>query len=504
MKKKSVVTKFLSRRILLLIQLVVSIVFLGYIYYLNMFPMKYYLILVGIIALLWFFMSFFIKCGIRKKKKKNKYGILVFSKLLSLALSITLIFVSVMAFKGNSFLSSISGSLIQIRVISLYVKKDSKYKKIADIQDKLKTMKVGIASEKGTKNINTAIAEMEGVVGEEFKTKDYKDYSALGEAILKDKVDIAVVDNSYSALLEASHEGLDDELRSLYQVEIEERIQSVTQTTNVTEKPFIVYLTGIDTYGTVSAISRADVNLAVCVSPKQKQILMVSIPRDTQVNLHKNGKMDKLTHSAMYGIDETISTIEDFLDLKVNYYAKTNFSGITNIIDALGGVTIDSPYAFKTLHGNYQIVKGKNEMDGNKALCFVRERHALPNGDFDRGRNQQRLLKAMISKAISPKIITNYSQILQAIEGCFETNMTSDEIKSLIYMQLDDMAKWETFNVQLSGDSKISYKTYSMKGKKCYTMVPSKKSVEGIKKTIDKIENGERIEEKDIKGLQGV
>lgn len=504
MKKKSVVTKFLSRRILLLIQLIVSIIFLGYIYYLNMFPMKYYLILVGIIALLWLFISFFIKCGIRKKKKKNKYGLLVFSKLLSLALSITLIFVSVMAFKGNSFLSSISGSLIQTRVISLYVKKDSKYKKITDIQDKLKTMKVGVASEKGTKNINTAIAEMESVTGEEFKTKDYKDYSALGEAILKGKVDIAVVDNSYSALLEASHEGLDDELRSLYQVEIEERIQSVTQTTNVTEKPFIVYLTGIDTYGTVSAISRADVNLAVCVSPKQKQILMVSIPRDTQVNLHKNGKMDKLTHSAMYGIDETISTIEDFLDLKVNYYAKTNFSGITNIIDALGGVTIDSPYAFKTLHGNYQIVKGKNEMDGNKALCFVRERHALPNGDFDRGRNQQRLLKAMISKAISPKIITNYSQILQAIEGCFETNMTSDEIKSLIYMQLDDMAKWETFNVQLSGDSKISYKTYSMKGKKCYTMIPSKNSLNGIKKAIDKIENGERIEEKDIKGLQGV
>ena len=504
MKKKSVVAKLLSRRILLLIQLIVSIVFLGYIYYLKMFPMKYYLILVGIVVLLWLFMSFFIKRGIKKKRKENKYGLLIFSKLLSLALSAVLIFVSVMAFKGNNFLANISGSLTQTRVISLYVKKESKYKNLSDIQEDLKTMKVGIASEKGTKNINTAIAEIEANTSEDLKTKDYKDYSALGDAIMNNKVDVAIVDNSYTALLEANHEGMDDELRSLYQVEIEERIQSVTQTTNVTEKPFIVYLTGIDTYGTVSAISRADVNLAVCVSPKQKQILMVSIPRDTQITLHKNGKMDKLTHSAMYGIDETISTIEDFLDLKVNYYAKTNFSGITNIIDALGGVTIDSPYAFKTLHGNYQIVKGKNEMDGNKALCFVRERHALPNGDFDRGRNQQRLLKAMLSKAMSPKIITNYSQILQAVEGCFETNMTSDEIKSLIHMQLDDMAKWETFNVQLSGDSKISYKTYSMKGKKSYTMVPSKKSLNGIKKAIDKIENGERIKEKDIKGLQGV
>ena len=201
--------------------------------------MKYYLILVGIIALLWFFMSFFIKYGIKKKKKENKYGMLIFSKLLSLVLSISLIIVSVMAFKGNSFLSNITGSLTQTRVISLYVKKESKYKKLSDIQKDLKKMKVGIASEKGTKNINTAIAEMEDATGEEFKTKDYKDYSALGDAIDAGKIDVAVVDNSYSALLEANHEGMDDGLRSLYQVEIEEQVQSVTQKTDVTEKPFI-------------------------------------------------------------------------------------------------------------------------------------------------------------------------------------------------------------------------------------------------------------------------
>ena len=167
-------------------------------------------------------------------------------------------------------------------------------------------------------------------------------------------------------------------------------MNSVTQETNVTKNPFIVYMTGIDTYGTVSAISRADVNLAVCVSPIQKQILIVSIPRDTQVNLHKNGKMDKLTHTGIYGVEETISTIEDFLDLDVNYYARTNFSGITNIIDALGGVTVDSDYEFTTRHGNYHIVKGENELDGDKGLCFVRERYNLPNGDYDRGRNNFR------------------------------------------------------------------------------------------------------------------
>ena len=142
-------------------------------------------------------------------------------------------------------------------------------------------------------------------------------------------------------------------------------------------------------------------------------------------------------------------------------------------------------------------------MDGDKALCFVRERYALPSGDFDRGRNQQRLLKAMINKAVSPKIITNYSNILQAVEGCFETNMSSEDIKSLVQTQLDDMSKWKMYNVQLTGDPEISSKTYSMKGKNCYTMKPNKKSLNGIINVINKIEDGRRITDQDVKGLQG-
>ena len=147
--------------------------------------------------------------------------------------------------------------------------------------------------------------------------------------------------------------------------------------------------------------------------------------------------------------------------MQINYYARTNFSGITNIIDALGGITVESDYSFETLHGNYQIKKGKNEMDGDMALCFVRERYALPNGDFDRGKNQQKVLKAMMDKAMSPKIITNFNNILSAIEGSFETDMSSDDIKSLINMQLDDMANWDIFNVQITGKDSQSYNTYS-------------------------------------------
>lgn len=501
MKQNKFMKFMTSRALILTLQVIASGVFLYFVYLTQLLPVKYFALLMAVLVVLIAIFWGIIQSG-KKKEQENKHSKrIIISKVLSLLVSIVLIIGSTFAARGNTFLNNVQ-TTTQKYAINVIVLKDGKYGS-ATLKD-LKGKRFGRSYEKEKSTLNKALAQMEDTIDTQ-KYTNFDTYSQLSDALYTGKVDVIVVGEQYKSMLEVNHEGFDDETRIVKTYEFEKKAKAVTTAvTDVTEKPFTIYITGIDTYGSVSTVSRTDVNLLVTVNPKTKQILMTSIPRDCQINLHKNGKMDKLTHSAMYGIDETISTIEDFLDLKVNYYAKTNFSGITNIIDALGGVTIDSPYAFKTLHGNYQIVKGKNEMDGNKALCFVRERHALPNGDFDRGRNQQRLLKAMISKAMSPKIITNYSQILQAVEGCFETNMTSDEIKSLIHMQLDDMAKWETFNVQLSGDPEISYKTYSMKGKKSYTMVPSKKSLNGIKKAIDKIENGERIKEKDIKGLQGV
>lgn len=314
------------------------------------------------------------------------------------------------------------------------------------------------------------------------KYTNFDTYSQLSDALYTGKVDVIVVGEQYKSMLEVNHEGFDDETRIVKTYEFEKKAKAVTTAvTDVTEKPFTIYITGIDTYGSVSTVSRTDVNLLVTVNPKTKQILMTSIPRDCQINLHKNGKMDKLTHTGIYGVEETISTIEDFLDLKINYYARTNFAGITNIIDALGGVTVDSDREFTTLHGNYHIVKGKQEMDGDKALCFVRERKSFAAGDFVRGQHQQALLKAMLEKAMSPKIITNFQNILSAIEGCFETNMSSKEIKSLINMQLDDNAEWELFDVQIDGDGYTTEDTYSMHGSACYVMKPYQSKVKRIK-----------------------
>ena len=188
-KKRSFMSKLFSRRILLLIQFIVSIIFLGCIYILKMLPMKYYLILCGIIFLLWMLSSLLIKSGIKKKKRENKYARLIFGKLLSLILSIALGFVSVMAFKGNNFLSNITGSFTQTRVICMYVKKESAIKSLRDVKD---NTEIGIASEKGSKNITSAIAKIENKANKDFQTKDYKDYSLLGDAIMDGDIDVIV------------------------------------------------------------------------------------------------------------------------------------------------------------------------------------------------------------------------------------------------------------------------------------------------------------------------
>ncbi len=497
-KKKGILSKLLSKGVILTFQLIASIVFLAYIYSLKMLPLRYYLILVVILLVLFLGEVIWITSGARKKRRTGKHFRIFISKFTSVLLSIFMITVSVFAARGNDFINNITNAFTQTRVIAVYVMKNSDIEKVEDLKGKT----IGVENKTSVSNITDALAQIQDQIGSEPKKKNYDDYAVLADALYENEVDCIIADQSYLGILETNHESFSDETRVVYQMEVEEKINTVTTKTDVTENSFIVYITGIDTYGSVNTISRADVNLLVCVNPVEKQILMVSIPRDTKVNLHMNGKMDKINHSAMYGINETIQTLEDFLDLKVNYYAKTNFSGVTNIIDALGGVTVNSDYAFTTLHGNYKIVKGKNQMDGDKALCFVRERYALPNGDFDRGKNQQKLLKAIIDKAISPKIITNYNNILSAVEGTFETDMASDDIKALINMQLDDMAEWDMFNVQVTGDPEYTYKTYSQKGQRTYVTAPDKDKLEDIKNVIDKVENGEKISSKDVKGLQ--
>ena len=497
MKDNKFIKFITSKYLILAVQLFATALFTYLIFQLDLVPLKYLIPATGALGLLIIIFFFIMRSGQKKINQGLKSKRSIVTKIISLLMSILLMFASSYVVRGNDFFNTVTKATTQKYLVSVITMKNNSATKLSDLDGK----KFGVSYQHDTTTITKAIADMENDLGEQEDMVKYDDYSGLADALYKGEVDAIIVGQEYKSMLEANHDSFDDETKIIKSYEYESKLSVTTKQTNVTENPFTIYVTGIDTYGSVSTVARSDVNLIVTVNPKTKQILMTSIPRDCEIQLHKNGKMDKLTHTGIYGTSETISTIEDFLDVEINYFARTNFSGMTNIVDALGGVTIDSDYKFTTLHGNYNIVKGENQMDGDKALCFVRERYSLPNGDFDRGKNQQKLLKAMLEKAMSPKIITNFNNILTAIEGSFETDMSSDDIKSLVNMQLDDMANWEMFNVQVTGDGAISYDTYSQKGKKTYITIPYKKSIQNIRKVIDKIEAGKKLTEADVKGL---
>lgn len=484
-----------SKYVILGIQLIISIVAVYFCFKLKLIPMKY--IMGIIIALLILLVVFFgiIYSGEKKSENRTTSKRSIITKIISLLLSIALVLGCTMLIRSDNFIDKVSDAVGQKYVISVVALKDS------DINKKsLDGKKFGVCYEKDSKTLTTALADMEDEIGQQEYTK-YDTYIQLADALYNKEVDCIVVGEQFRSQLQVNHENFDNETKIITSYSYDAKLEVTTKKTDVTEKPFSVYVTGIDVYGSLNTVSRSDVNLIVTVNPKTKQILMTSIPRDCEINLHSNGELDKLTHTGNYGTAETINTIQDLLDMEINYFVRTNFSGMTNIVDALGGITVESDEEFDTLHGNYHIVKGLNEMDGDMALCFVRERKRLKAGDFARGRNQQKVLSALIDKALSPKIITNFDRILTALEGTFETDMTSDEIRSLLNMQLDDMADWNIINVQIEGEYYDCYETYSMYGTKSDVMKPFNSHIKRVRKLINKVEEGKKIADSELEGL---
>lgn len=498
MKLNKFVKAITSMPVIVGIQIIATSVFLFFVFKLNLLPMKYIIAIAGFVLVALGIFVLVHHSGVKKHGKGGFSKRSVGAKIVSVLLSVLLLFASSYIVRGDKFINNISGANENTYLVSVIVLKDNKAKELED----LKGEDFGVCYKNDTEILTEAIAHFEDKIDTQKYTKT-DDYMQLADTLYNKEVDAIIVGEEYKSLLESRHENFDAETKIIDTYEVTKTSKSTTTIpTNVTEEPFNLYITGIDAYGKVSTVSRSDVNLIVTVNPKTKQILMTSIPRDTEVVLHTPKAKDKLTHSGIDGHEETVNTIQDFLDIKINYYARTNFSGMIDIVDALGGVTIDSPHAFTTLHGGYEIKKGINkDMDGDMALCFVRERYDLPSGDYDRGRNQQLLLKALLDKAMSPKIVTNFSNILSAIEGSFQTDMSSTEIKSLLNMQINDMSDWEIFNVQVSGEGYYAYDMYNVYGDETWVSKPSQKQVKQIKELIDDVEAGKVITEKDVEGL---
>jgi LCP family protein required for cell wall assembly len=350
----------------------------------------------------------------------------------------------------------------------------------------------------------TAIAKINETTGTTIKTQVYSDMFSMVQALYEKEVGAIILNAAYVDVIESVEQY--DDFSGLTRTLFDHDIESVATDNEPTEtdlgitgKPFVVYVSGSDTRNFNLAVSRSDVNILVVVNPVTKQVLLLNTPRDYYVEISiSQGSYDKLTHCGIYGIDCSMDTLGNLYDEPVDYYAQINFSGFTKLVDAVGGITIESEKSFYCSEGGYYISQGTNTLNGTVALSYVRERKAFADGDNSRGRHQMQAIQAIIEKVSSgTTVLTNYTDILESMEGMFSTNLSSSAMSELVKMQLTDMASWnvKTFAVSGTGNSRT---TYSMPSQRSYVMIPDEEEIAYAKELVDKVIDGEILTDQDL------
>ena len=446
-------------------------------------PFKYLLIYLGVIVILPILLLYILT------RKKVKRGLKVFISVIGIFYIIILSLVFFYLNKTFSFLDSFtSGHNYETNNYVVMVLNDSDYDNISDLADK----RIGYVDQVGSK-IDQALEKLGDEIS--FKDEEYKEYDIILNDLDDNSLDAALLEDAYYQMLGEDSEDFYDKYKVIYRFSITEMVDDITKDVDVTKDTFNIYISGIDSYGNVNSLTRSDVNIVVSINPKTNQILMINIPRDYYVKLHDTDSYDKLTHAGIYGVDVSVSTIEDLLDMEINYYLKVNYNALVKLVDALGGVDVYSKYSFTTVgtNKNYFFTKGYNHVNGTEALYFVRTRKAFEDGDRVRGENQQAMIQAIIKKGTSNAILTRYTGILNSLTGSFITNISTDKITDLVKMQLDSMPSWNITSISLSGSDGLEY-TYTYPYQELYVMIPDEETVTFAKESLEKVKAGEILD----------
>lgn len=461
-----------------LLLFITCVLFTGAIYHLDVLPLKYFLLLLcGIIFIIGIF-------GLVLLNRKIKKFIKVFFTLLAIIIIGILGFISKSTFDVKDLLNNITQKVTyKTENYDVIVLDDSDYEKIEDLAKN----KLGYL-DNGSEGIKIAKRTLKESVT--TTNEAYDDLADLSDDLKDEKVDAILVEETFIDILNEESDKFKNSTRVLYEFSVKVPERKESKKVNVTKEPFNVYITGIDTYGKITSVSRSDVNIVATINPNSEQILLTTIPRDYYVQLHgTTGYKDKLTHAGMYGVEKSVSTVEDLLDIKINYYLKANFSSVEKMVDEIGGITVHSDYNFVS-EDNYRYYKGDNQMNGKRSLSFARERHSFQTGDIQRGKNQIYVIQGMADELMDISSVAKFNSLLNTLEGTFETNFSSDELSKIIKMQIDRNIKWDIQSNSLEGTGAKDY-TYSTK-RKAYVMKPDMASVATAKTKIDKVINSNK------------
>lgn len=404
------------------------------------------------IAVLGCFDLFFILkfMGLGKKKKKRK-GLLLFF----------LIIYSIICFLIGGVIHYVYGQVSSINKVTvvytsdLLVMNNSSAKDIKDI----KNMKIAILSDKKSPDgyiIPQMIIE-ENKLQDENEIVEYDDYTTMLVDLYSNEINAMFVSGNYVDMFSGitGYENIENDTKVIISKDKEmkkaatSKIETASAGKSITE-PFTILLMGIDSTDEVlekNAIANGDTLILITFNPKTLNATMLSIPRDSYVPIAcwSGNPENKITHAAAYGNDCMINTIEKYLDINIDYYAKINFKGLVKLVDAVGGVEVDVPQRLCTddsnRYGELCIEPGHQTLNGEQALVFARNRKALANGDFGRAEHQQEIIMALINKMKTIKDVSTFMNLLNTISNSIDTNLTTKQILSFYNVGKDIVKK---------------------------------------------------------------
>lgn len=456
-----------------IISLILMLVFSYAIYKLNMIPGKFLIPVYILIFVI--YTGLLLTVFLPKVKSKIK----VFSMIILVLFGVIFGFADKYIFTTLNFMDILDRDVLQKERYDVYVLENSSYNKLEDLKGKKVGLYQSLNSEKAGSELKNKI---------DFEIIEYTDVEKMFESLNNDEINAIIISSSVKNLLDTELNDINVKIKSIYNFKISIEKNDIVKVVNVSITPFNVYIAGGDGYGSIDYTFNTDVNMVATINPTTRKILLTSIPRDYYVNLVGQGPnaYDKLTHAGYYGIEESVKTVENLLDIDINYYVKINFSTIQGIVDAIGGVDVYSDYDFyEQAYGLYHFTIGNNHLDGKQALAFARERKSFATGDVQRVKNQQKVVEAIVNKVTSSTaLISSYDRILDSVSENLDTNMPSKDISRLVKMQLNDMRGWTIESQNAVGTGQMG-PTYTFPTLNLYTMLPDKDSVNSLKLKIN-------------------
>ena len=363
--------------------------------------------------------------------------------------------------------------------MSIVVPKDS------DIKDVSQLTSVQAPTKVDKNNIDTLMSALKKDKKVDVKVDDVASYQEAYDNLKSGKSKAMVLSGSYASLLESVDSNYSSNLKTIYTYKIKKKNSNSAK--QVDSKVFNIYISGIDTYGSISTVSRSDVNIIMTVNMNTHKILLTTTPRDAYVKIPGGGadQYDKLTHAGIYGVETSEQTLENLYGIKIDYYARINFTSFLKLIDQLGGVTVHNDQAFTSLHGKFDFPVGDIQMNSEQALGFVRERYSLDGGDNDRGKNQEKVISAIVNKLASLKSVSNFTSIVNNLQDSVQTNMSLDTINALANTQLDSGSKFTVTSQAVTGTGSTGQLTsYAMPNSSLYMMKLDDSSVASASQAI--------------------